>query len=211
MLRDLEKEIWNKESQKGKKLGQHIKECKELTLNFLNFYNLNNYRELAEALCYYHDLGKLKDTWSVNNKINPPHSPLSFLIIFNKDWKIIERYPILGLFILRHHGNLIRIEDGDILRIKNEAPKREKEQIDNKIKNWRRHLYKYVSKLDLASKVNLVDTYGLFKFADILSASNLASYRICKLNKNVDDLKSWILEKIQKKGLKVRKETLQSS
>ena len=65
MLKDLEKEIWSKESHEGKKLGKHIEECKELTLNFLNFYNLNKYNELAELLCYYHDLGKLKATWNI--------------------------------------------------------------------------------------------------------------------------------------------------
>lgn len=209
-MRDLEKEIWNKESHEGKKLGEHIKECKELTFKLLSFYRLNDYKELAEALCYYHDLGKLKDTWSVNNENNPPHSFLSFLILFSKDREKLERLPLLGLFILKHHGNLRRIEDKDALRIKNEVSEDEKGQIDDEIRKWRKNLYKYVNNLDLASKINLVDTYGLFKFADVLSANNLLDYKMKNPNRNVEDLKLWVSEKVQKKRLKIRKETLQT-
>jgi len=210
MLKDLEKEIWSKESHERKKLGEHINECKKLTEEFLKFYNLTKYKEFIELLCHYHDLGKLKDSWNVKNRHNPPHSPLSCLMLFNMDREKLEKYPLLGLFILKHHGNLTRIEDGDIIRIKNEAPENEKEQVDNDLRNWRRNLYKYVSNLDTTLKVDLTDTYGLFKFADILSANNLTNYTITNPNKNVEDLKSWILEKIQKKGLKVRNRDLQT-
>ncbi|MCD6221083.1 CRISPR-associated helicase Cas3' [bacterium] len=210
MLKDLEKEIWSKESHEKKKLGEHIEECKKLTNEFLKFYNLTKYKEFVEILCYYHDLGKLKAEWSIKNKNNPPHSPLSFLILYNKDKEKLEKYPLLGLFILKHHGTLTRIKDGDILRIRNEAPEKEKERIDVDLGNWRRNLYRYVSKLNIISKVDLADTYGLFKFADILSASNLTNYKMSSTNKNVEDLKSWVLEKIQKKGLKVRNKDLQT-
>jgi CRISPR-associated endonuclease/helicase Cas3 len=214
MLKDLEKDIWNKDSHEGKKLGEHIEECKKLTDEFLKFYNLRKYEEFANLLCYYHDLGKLKAEWSVKNKNNPPHSPLSFLTLYNNDKEKLEKYPLLGLFILKHHGTITRMEDGDILRIKNEAPEKEKEKIDEDLRNWRRNLYTYVSQLDIDFKVDLADTYGLLKFADILSANNLTNYRITNYristpNKNVEDLRLWILEKIQKKGLKIRNDDLQ--
>lgn len=211
MLKDLEKEIWIKESHEGKKLGKHIEECKKLVFNFLDFYNLTKYKKLAEFLCYYHDLGKIKEEFqrALKNDLRPPpHSPFSsFILLKNK--KILEKFPILLLFILKHHGNLKRIEDGDILRVKNEVLT-EDEQIDFEMRNWRRKLYKYINGLDIISKVNLVDAYGLFKFADILSANNLTNYRICKPNKNVNDLKSWILKKVKRKGLKIREEALQT-
>lgn len=210
MLNDLEEEIWSKESHEGKKLGEHINECLKLTIDFLNFYKLHEYKEFAELLCYYHDLGKLKDSWNVNNKINPPHSPHSVLILFNREREKLEKYPLLPLFILKHHGSLTRVEDSDVLRIKNEVPESEKEQIDNEMKNWQRNLYKFVSKLDIVSKVNLVDTYGLFKFADILSANNLTNYKIRKPGKNIKNLKSWLVEKIKKKGLQMRNNALQT-
>ena len=210
MLKDLEKEIWSKESHEGKKLGDHIEECKRLTDEFFKFYNLTKYKEFAEILCYYHDLGKLKAEWNVKNKNNPPHSTLSFLTLYNRDREKLEKYPLLGLFILKHHGTLTRMEDGDILRIRNEAPEKEKERIDDDLRSWRRNLYRYVSKLDTVLKVDLTDTYGFFKFADILSANNLANYKIGIPDKNIEDLRLWILEKIQKKRFEIRNKDLQT-
>lgn len=211
MLKDLEKGVWSKESHEEKKLGEHIEECKKLTDEFLKLYNLTKYREFAEILCYYHDLGKLKAEWSVKNRSNPPHSPLSFLTLYAKSKEKLEKYPLLGLFILKHHGTLTRMEDGDILRIKNEvSSEKEKERIDEELGNWRRNLYRFISKLDITSKVDLVDVYGLFKFADILSANNLTNYRIGNPNKNVEDLKVWISGKVQKKGLEIRNKDLQT-
>ena len=55
ILKDLEKEIWNKESHERKKLGEHIEECKRLINEFIKFYNLIKYKEFAEIICYYHD------------------------------------------------------------------------------------------------------------------------------------------------------------
>jgi CRISPR-associated endonuclease/helicase Cas3 len=210
MLRNLEWEIWGKESHKRKLLGNHISECLTSTSDFLNFYELNDkYREFAESLCYYHDLGKLKSEWNVNNKNNPPHSPYSALLLFDKSGEL-EKYPLLflPLFILRHHGNLKRVDDNDVLRIKNEAPESEKEKIEDKIENWKRNLYKIASKLDIASKVNLVDCYGLFKLADILSANDISNFRLEKPDKNIEDLKSWLLDKIKKKGVRLRDKAL---
>ena len=85
-------------------------------------------------------MGKFKSEWSVKNKNNPP-SPLSFLTLLNTNKEKLEKYPILGLFILKHHGNLRRIEDGDILRIRNEAPENERETIDDDLRNWKKNLY----------------------------------------------------------------------
>jgi len=210
MWKDLEKEIWRKESHEGKKLGKHIQECKRLCDEFLKFYNLTEYREFVDVLCFYHDLGKLKAEWNVKNKNNPPHSPLSFLTLYNEDKEKLKKYPLIGLFILKHHGTLTRMEDGDILRIINEAPEKKKEQIDNDLRNWRRNLYSYVSKLDRFVKIELIDIYGLFKFADIISANNLTDYKIGKPDKNIGDLKKWVLKKTQKKGLGIRKKDLQT-
>ncbi|MHA1470091.1 MAG: CRISPR-associated helicase Cas3' [Candidatus Asgardarchaeia archaeon] len=210
MLNDLEREVWSKESHKGKKLIEHIKECEKFILCFLEFYNLHEYKEFAKALCYYHDMGKLKNTWNINNKTNPLHSPYSVFMLFEKDKEKIEKYPLLPLFILKHHGYLTRVEDSDVLRVKEEATESKKEWIDDEMKNWQRNLYKVVPKLDFSSKVNFLDTYGLFKLADILSANKLTNFKISNLNKNVKDLKAWILEKIQKKKLRVRNKDLQT-
>ena len=59
-------------------------------------------------------------------------------------------------------------------------------------------------------KVDLADTYGLFKFADILSANNLTDYKISKPNKNVKELEVWLNEKIKNKGIGTRKDVLRT-
>lgn len=210
MLSDLEERIWSKESHEGKKLGKHIEECKGLNFEFLNFYDLKNYQEFAELLCYYHDLGKLRNDWSVHNEKNPFHSPFSAFILFIMGREKLEKYPLLPLFILKHHSSLTSIEDEDVYRVKNEAIVSEKKWIESEMINWRRNLYRLVSKLDLMSKINFVDVYGLFKFADILSANNLTNYTIKKPNKNVKDLEAWLNEKIKKKRLKIRSDTLKT-
>jgi CRISPR-associated endonuclease/helicase Cas3 len=213
MLNDLEKGIWVKDSHKGKKLGEHIEECKNLTQYLLDFYKLDRYKEFASLLCDYHDLGKLNPNWSVDNKKNPPHSPVSTSKLFREGNKkgILNKYPLLPLFTLRHHSILVRIEDGDVLQVKNATPESEKRWIDEEMTNWRRELYKTESQLDLdiKSKVNLVDVYGIFKFADVLSANNLTNYRLKNPNKSIMELEKWLKQKIQSKGLKLKEDVLQ--
>jgi len=204
MLKDLEKEIWSKESHKGKKLGEHIEECKNLVFDFLNFYNLNEYKELAELICYYHDLGKLKKEWCVYNERKPPHSPLSFLILFSKNREKLEKFPILGIFVLKHHGILVRVKDDDVIRVKSEASENEKERIDEEMSKWKSYINtKFIHNLDIKSKIDLTDVYGLFKFADILSANN-ENYFMKKPNKTIEELKLWLISKIKNKKLEIR-------
>ena len=212
ILKDLEKEIWSKESHEGKKLGEHIEECKRLTNEFLKFYNLIKYKEFAEILCYYHDLGKLREDWNVYKLNNPPHSNFSTFMFFEKE--SIQKYILIPFFILKHHG--VFDSDINIERIVGLLPKDISNDVKKRFKDslteWRRNFYLYVkvNKIDDATKIDLTDTYGLFKFADILSANNLTNYTITNPNKNVEDLKSWILEKIQKKGLEIRNKDLQT-
>ena len=211
-LKDLEKEIWNKESHEGKKLGEHIEECKRLTNEFLKFYNLIKYKEFAEILCYYHDLGKLREDWNVYKLNNPPHSNFSTFMFLEKE--NIQKYILIPFFILKHHGVLD--SDINIERIVGLLPKDISNDVEKRFKDslteWRKNFYLYVkeNKIDNTIKFDLTDTYGLFKFADILSANNLTNYRISNPNKNVEDLKVWILGKIQKKGLEIRNKDLQT-
>ncbi|SFN11958.1 CRISPR-associated helicase Cas3' [Thermodesulforhabdus norvegica] len=212
MLKDLEKGMWSKESHEGKKLREHIKECKKLSNKFLKFYNLTKYTEFADILCYYHDLGKLREDWSVYKQNNPPHSNFSTFVFFKGE--SIEKNILIPFFILKHHG--ILDTDTNIKRIVGLLPKEisddERKRFEDLLSEWRRNFYLNVktNKIDNTTKIDLVDTYGLFKFADILSASNLINYRISNPNKNVEDLRLWILEKIQKKGLEIRNKDLQT-
>jgi len=212
ILKDLEKEIWSKESHEGKKLGEHIEECKKLTNEFLKFYNLIKYKEFAEILCYYHDLGKLREDWNVYKLNNPPHSNFSTFMFLKKE--NIQKYILIPFFILKHHGVLD--SDINIERIVGLLPKEISKDVRKRFENllieWRRNFYLNIkeNKIDDATKIDLTDTYGLFKFADILSANNLTNYKISNPNKNVENLKVWILGKIQKKGLEIRNKDLQT-
>jgi len=126
----------------------------------------------------------------------------------------IQKYILIPFFILKHHGVLD--SDINIERIVGLLPKEisndVRKRFEDLLTEWRRNFYLNIkeNKIDNTIKFDLTDTYGLFKFADILSANNLTNYRISNPNKNVEDLKVWILGKIQKKGFEIRNKDLQT-
>ena len=209
MLRNLEKAIRLKYSHENKSLNQHINECKNITFKLLNFYGLNRYKEFADLLCYYHDLGKLRPDFNVNNRHNPPHSPVSLFILFKNDMKVIEENSFLPFFILRHHGFLTsEIEPSKIASsLPKGVPDHEKEEFEIEIKKWRNKFYRLLPQVDLKTKVDLTDVYGLFKFADILSANN-SNYEMSNPNNNVEALRIWLNRKVRNKKLQLREEDL---
>ena len=209
MLRNLEQEIWRKESHEGKKLAEHIEECLKLAKDLLNFYGLDKYEEFIWLLCYYHDLGKLKKNWDIKNKVNPPHSPFSVFLFLEREKGMWKKYPLLPLLILKHHVNLTRVDDSDVIRVREEAPEDRKSQIENDMISWRKLLYRYLQQLDDNVKIELVDTYGIFKLADILSANNMADYEPKKIDKTIENLETWHVGKISEKRLQIRKEDFQ--
>jgi CRISPR-associated endonuclease/helicase Cas3 len=219
ILNDLKKEIWIKWSHCDKIIGRHINECKDITQKFLDFYGLEKYKEFSNFLSYFHDAGKIKEEFQkvlrkecqneLKKKDKPPHSPLSTLIFFRLASENIDKYLLLPYFILRHHGILKGINDSDVLRVKNEANDEEKKWIDNEMKNWTRKFYENIDSLDVQSKIDLIDVFGLFKFADILSANELSTYKIKKPDKNIKELEVWLNEKIANKGLQLKEDALQ--
>lgn len=147
-----------KHSHEGKKLAEHIDEVKELVDGFLNFYGdfPDISFKVAEYLAEYHDYGKLCKEWTLNQKRPPPHSPWSFQWI-KENRKIFEPKKltfVLLYFILKHHSKL-----DDTISIREYSP----------IIDYLRYL---IPEISFEERINLVDTFGLFKIADILSASN---------------------------------------
>ncbi|MBS7657986.1 CRISPR-associated helicase Cas3' [Candidatus Bathyarchaeota archaeon] len=183
-------EIWEsfeKESHPGKTLLRHINEVKEYLTNFLNFYNFpNNFSEMMNYLTEYHDVGKLDVNWSLKNKTNPDHSPLSVKYVMNYK-KVFKKEknvtPILWYLILKHHSSLTKIIKDPNLQV---LVKDVKHRVES---------------LNFIYKINLVDAFGLFKIADVCSAENksleLEKPRICEENikkiisQNVD-ISRWI-------------------
>jgi len=150
---------YRKYSHEGKVLAEHIKEIKETVKSFIDFYG--NFPKIsfkiADYLAEYHDYGKLCKEWTLKQERPPPHSPWSLQWVYNKGKKFepkVDLTVVLWYFILKHHSKL-----NDIISLRKYRPIIEyiKYQIPN---------------LNFKEKINLVDTFGLFKIADILSARN---------------------------------------
>ena len=151
-----------KYSHEGKVLSDHIKEVKSYLRKFLDFYG--GFSELhhraADYLAEYHDYGKLCSKWSLNEGYRPPpHSPWSIQWLMDNQ-KILgdseedKRLTlILWYFILKHHSKLTKIIPVDYY------------------KSLADIVEEHVRETGFKEKIDLVDVFGLFKIADILSAS----------------------------------------
>ena len=162
MLKDKPCIEWDNKHEKcshdGKVLAKHIDEVKENVKNLLRFYGdfPEIFFKIAEYLAEYHDYGKLCKEWTLNKKRRPPHAPWSLQWVIDKKVKFEpkpELTPILWFFILKHHSKLNYA-----------AASRESNHIIEYLRDYQ------IPKLDFKEKINLVDTFGLFKIADILSA-----------------------------------------
>jgi CRISPR-associated endonuclease/helicase Cas3 len=150
-----------KESHEGKTLSKHIEEVRNTSFQFLQYYNdfPAIFYEVASYLAEYHDYGKLQKNWNLENKAKrlPPHSPLSVQwLMENKRFFEYEREwtLILWYLILKHHSQLTNIIGAKEYRpLAAETCNR-------------------ISKFENRNKIDLADVFGIFKIADILSASN---------------------------------------
>ena len=150
---------YEKHSHEGKSLVRHIEEVKHTLKQFLAFYDdfPEIYHEVAYYLAEYHDYGKLCKNWDISRSEKPPHSPMSVEWLMNnaklfesdKEWTFILWY-----FILKHHSRL-----SDISGMRKYKPL--VDEVKRKAKE-----------IDIKNRVDLVDVFGLFKIADILSAAN---------------------------------------
>jgi len=182
-----------KYSHEGKTLVTHIREVKNLLENFFDFYDdfSEIYLKTAEYLAEYHDRGKLCKKWRLNGG-SFPHSYWSLQWIWDNK-KVFDSHkkltPILWYFILKHHSRLTErttIPEGNFLV---------------------KEATNLIEEMDFKERVNLVDTFGLFKIADILSASNkIFKLRPPSITKN--DIKRIIGNRIDKDRWKQQLELL---
>lgn len=158
---DIEKKL----SHSDKTLKKHIEEIITIGEKILCYYGFGkDYFEVLQYLALTHDLGKLSKDWSINNDKNPQHSNISIELILKhqlffepiKQWQIV-----LLFFVLKHHSIL----------------KRESFEITSKVisKFYPNNLFKEklketINSLSNEEKINLVDTFGVFKTADFISA-----------------------------------------
>ncbi|MCM8787734.1 MAG: CRISPR-associated helicase Cas3' [Candidatus Omnitrophica bacterium] len=171
---------FSKLSHEDKTLKTHIEEVFKISKSLLNFYNINSlYEKVAEYLAFYHDLGKLQKDWKIDNQNkNPSHSDESIRIILKylkKFFKEKKEYQLILLFfILKHHGQL------NLGKFK--------------IDNYEFCIKENLEKLSFIEKVSLVDTFGIFKLSDSISA-NLKKYE--NLDKKIDLITKYVNLSIQ--------------
>lgn len=154
-------------SHEDKTLYKHVEECWDFADKLLSRLKiLEDIKNLCYSLCVTHDLGKLDPEWKMKRigeeKVRISHSKKSFGFT-----KIIEKripimlplsqdyQPILLFSVLTHHTPL------DVKRIAY-LPK------------LRRKIRSLLNRIDKKIIVEISDAIGIFKLADIISASNLS-------------------------------------
>ena len=174
-------EYTKKESHEDKSLKTHVYEVLDAFNRAYRFYNFRNeiLREIGHYLAYYHDLGKLDDSWNIRESKKPAHSPLSVNRICQENLGFKTRWeltPLILYLIYRHHSDLIPPE-------KMYAPNDYFFLIKNFMheywSNSRVH-FPYLEPFDVA------DIFGLFKIADALSASNDGSQQFERIYRLLD-------------------------
>jgi len=155
-----------KESHEGKSLIDHINECKKIASGLLDFYGLTQFRFFIEAICELHDIGKLSPQWSISQK-KRPHVEEGIRYLCNpyvKDEirrRLFETtgidkfklpYELLLFFVKVHHRSLSSHYVGGLVELK-----------------------RFIRAAADDFKIDLIDAYGIFKLADILSASSTFS------------------------------------
>lgn len=169
-------------SHKNKTLSSHISEVKLLLRKFKDFYSISDeFYELAQIIAEYHDYGKLHKNWNINNNKNPSHSELSIeYILQNKEFDKLgikkNLRTILLYLILKHHSSLSK-------KSKNYEYELIIEDVKNRLKNF-----------SFDFKINLIDIFGLFKIADILSAENMININLTEPTITEENVKKIIIQ-----------------
>lgn len=159
---------FKKESHPGKTLRQHIEEIYQIGSAILNIYNLDKKHAcILEYLAFTHDLGKLHKDWQWSSEKRPSHADASIRIIAEYQFKFENKLlqAILFLFILKHHGILKK-------QSFNCTNKKLREDIDRIQYNsyLEQRLSDSINELSINERIDLVDTFGIFKQSDSLSA-----------------------------------------
>ena len=188
--------ISHKKNYLRKRYIDHLKEIEEIGYYLLDFYELSKYKNIFDDIKNYHDIGKLLNIWKIENKEKPSHSFFSALyyneIIKNKRDRNIVDYIIL-FFIYRHHSplkfpelpsgredniskilkipkfNKIKVQniEYEYKEIINGFAKGLVEALNNLLTDYLKNNYEN----NFEAIINLIDTFGIFKLSDNISAN----------------------------------------
>lgn len=154
----------------GKKFSNHVNEVLRFGEHFFDFHGIpQKYFELLRYLAEYHDVGKAYKDWDFGRGM--PHSPHSVEYILEEK-KFLENMQLglLAVFLIaKHHSSLT----------KTAADKFTGLILDRAMP--------IIENLEWTELVNIVDTFGLFKLADVVSANNRFDFRFSKpcVNDNI--------------------------
>ncbi|MEM5830099.1 MAG: CRISPR-associated helicase Cas3' [Candidatus Aenigmatarchaeota archaeon] len=207
-IKKIKEKVREKHSHQNKTLLQHIQEIKELGKKFQNLYNFDF--EIFEFLAEFHDIGKLHKDWDVNKNNNIKHALYSLLytyMYFNDILKDKIKYFYILLYLIYRHHSLLTKKSCDYSYFKDQIrlvdieellPKDVFENVKNQIKQ-----------LSFEEKVKIIDTFGVFKLCDILSAKNLSYEEIEKYFINEINTEILVKEYISKKNMKLDEKKLE--
>lgn len=149
---------FDKFSHPGKKISDHIREIVNIGEELLSFYNINKDKSLfLKYLAIFHDLGKLQKEWWFDNPKKPKHSIPSVEITLEYYLNKLRElsWPEILLFLIaKHHSSL----------------KKGKIDFEFKGRKYSISIEGKIDKLAKEERIELVDTFGIFKLADSLSA-----------------------------------------
>ncbi|MBO8144261.1 MAG: CRISPR-associated helicase Cas3' [Thermodesulfobacterium sp.] len=186
-----------------KPLNKHIEEVRSISKVLARKHGLTESLDILDVLAEWHDIGKLNPAWCIDEDQKPPHSALSAYLFLKYSEK---EDPRLFYFILKHHSSLVQVPLNIPSICKNVVGKI-KYKIDQKeaLNLIFKELRKFkLSVEDIKSNVDLVDLFGTFKTADILSAMFEEESRISKQNIDlkVELLKERLRDYVRSKNLK---------
>ncbi|TDA25911.1 MAG: CRISPR-associated helicase Cas3' [Archaeoglobi archaeon] len=151
---------------KNKLFLKHVNEIVELGKHFLEFHRIPlEFYEYLSYLANYHDIGKTYYKWDFGKKI--PHSRYSLRYILEKK-EFFKNNPkltwLLLFFIAKHHSALTSgLADPDSgMAI---------DQLNSILKK---------KAFEWAFLINITDTFGFFKLADVCSANNRIDFKFKK-------------------------------
>ncbi len=159
----------NKNSHEDKSIQKHVTEVKSKLHGFLEFYGFDQkYIEVADFLAEYHDTGKLHVNWYLGSREGHAQHSLEYIIENKVNFSCNKLDVILKFLILKHHSALSENVKDRYVELHGKRWSI-KTVFNVLIKN---DLESAIDSISFEEKVNLIDTFGLFKIADASSAGN---------------------------------------
>lgn len=153
-----------KKSHENKSLLQHVTECWDIAERILTRLGCfeDKMRKFCFSLCVTHDIGKLDPRWQLKEKKKLKHAKRSGELLQCIEKELTRLLPLpdsyrrlLIFAVLKHHSPL--------------SIRTTKEEI--RLERAIRYLFMADGKLDIPLAITVTDVIGIFKLADMVSAS----------------------------------------